>query len=64
MREIILRYITTVVITTSQMINRLFRWNLKEIERVLELLAEDGEVKLGVKIIGLEGDWIVRKKRK
>lgn len=61
MREIILKYITTVVITTSQMINRLFRWNLKEIERVLELLAEDGEVKLGVKIIGLEGDWIVRK---
>ena len=60
MREIILKYITAVIITTPQMISRLFRWNLKEIERVLELLVRDGEVKLGVKIVGLEGDWIMK----
>lgn len=60
MREIILKYITTVVITTPQMISKLFRWNLKEIERVLDSLIRDGEVKLGVKIVGLEGDWVMK----
>ena len=60
MREITLKYITTVVITTPQMISKLFRWSLKEIERVLDSLVRDGEVKLGVKIVGLEGDWVMK----
>ena len=42
------------------MISRLFRWSLKEIERVLDSLVRDGEVKLAVKIVGLEGDWIMK----
>ncbi len=60
MREIILKYITAVIITTPQMISRLFRWSLKEIERILELLVRDGEIKLAVKIVGLEGDWVMK----
>jgi len=60
MREIILGYISAVIITTPETISKLFRWNLKEIERVLDSLVRDDEIKLGVKIIGLKGDWVMK----
>ena len=60
MKNIALTYISDLVISTPNMINRLFGWDLEEVKQVLELLAQDGQVQLGVKIEGLQGNWITK----
>ena len=54
MKTITLTYISDLVIITPKMINRLFGWDAKEVTQVLELLAQDGQVQLGVKIEGFQ----------
>ncbi len=58
MKSIVLTYISDLVIITPKMINRLFGWDPEEINEVLQLLDQDGQVQLGVKIEGLQGNWI------
>ncbi len=58
MKNITLTYISDLVITTPKMMTRLFGWDRQEIEETLELLAQDGQVQLGIKIKGLQGNWI------
>jgi len=60
MKNIALTYISDLVISTPKMMNRLFGWDLEEVKQVLELLAQDGQVQLGVKIEGLHGNWITK----
>ncbi|GAJ22413.1 unnamed protein product, partial [marine sediment metagenome] len=58
MKNIVLSYISNLIMTTPKMMNRLFGWDLEEVKQVLELLAQDGQVQLGVNIEGLQGNWI------
>ncbi len=58
MKDIVLTYISDLIIITPKMINRLFGWDPEEVKRVLQLLAQDGQVQLGVKIESLQGNWI------
>ncbi len=58
MKNIVLTYISNLVIITPKMINRLFGWGPQEIKEVLQLLAQDGQVQLEAKIEGLQGNWI------
>jgi len=60
MKNIVLTYISDLVIVTPKMMNRLFGWEPEEIEQVLELLAQNGQVQLGVRIEGLQGNWITK----
>ncbi len=60
MKSIILAYISNLIIATPRMMNRLFGWDIQEIEQVLELLAQDGHVRLGIGIEGLQGTWITK----
>ncbi len=60
MKNIVLAYISDLVIITPKMMNRLFGWDLEEVKQVLGLLAQDGQVQLGVRIEGLQGDWITK----
>ncbi len=59
MKNIVLAYISDLIIITPKMVNRLFGWDLEEIKQVVGLLAQDGQVQLGVKIEGLQGTWIM-----
>jgi len=60
MKNIVLAYISDLVIITPKMMNKLFGWDLEEVKQVLGLLAQDGQVQLGVRIEGLQGDWITK----
>ena len=60
MKNMVLTYISNLIITTPKMMNRLFGWDRQEIEETLELLAHDGQIQLGVKIEGLQGTWIMK----
>ena len=59
MKNIALAYISNLIIATPKMMNRLFGWDLQEINEVLQLLAQDGQVQLEAKIEGLQGTWIM-----
>ncbi len=60
MKNIVLTYISDLVISTPKMMNRLFGWDPEEIEEVLQLLAQDGQVQLGARIEGLHGNWTMK----
>ncbi len=60
MKSIVLTHISNLIITTPRMMNRLFGWDLEEIGKVLQPLAQEDKVQLGVKIEGLQGNWIVK----
>jgi len=60
MKNTVLTYISDLVVITPKMINRLFAWDPEEVKQVLQLLAQDGQVQLGVRIEGLQGSWITK----
>ena len=60
MKNIVLTYISNLIITTPKMMNRLFGWDLEEVKQVLGLLVRDGQVQLEVRIEGLHGNWMTK----
>jgi hypothetical protein len=60
MKNIVLTYISDLVISTPKMMNRLFGWDAKEVEEIVQLLAQEDKVQLGVRIEGLQGNWIAK----
>lgn len=60
MKNIVLTYISNLIITTPKMMNRLFGWDVEEVEEIVQVLAQEDKVQLGVRIEGLQGDWITK----
>ncbi|GAF69522.1 unnamed protein product [marine sediment metagenome] len=52
MKNIVLAYISDLVIITPKMMNRLFGWDAKEVEEIVQLLAQEDKIQLGVRIEG------------
>lgn len=52
MKNIVLAYISDLVVITPKMMNRLFGWDAKEVEEIVQLLAQEDKIQLGVRIEG------------
>jgi hypothetical protein len=59
-REVILlRYLRTVVASTTREVRRLFGWQSGDVDRLVERLADEGRLRKGVRIEGLKGEFLV-----
>jgi uncharacterized protein YcaQ len=59
-REVILlRYLRTVVATTTREVLKLFGWQPGDLDRLVARLADEGRLRKGVQIEGLEGGFLV-----
>ena len=59
-REVILlRYLRTVVASTAGEVLKLFGWRPGDLGRLVERLEDDGRLRSGVKIEGVEGEFLV-----
>ena len=59
-REVILlRYLRTVVVSTTRELRKLFGWQPGDLDRLVERLADEGRLRQGVQIEGLEGEFLV-----
>jgi hypothetical protein len=56
---ILLRYLRTVVAATPREVRNLFGWQPSDVDRLTERLAAEGWLRLGVRIEGLEGKYLV-----
>jgi hypothetical protein len=56
---ILLRYLRTVVAATPQEVRKLFGWQPGDIDRLTERLAAEGRLRQGVRIEGLDGEYLV-----
>jgi hypothetical protein len=56
---ILLRYLKTVVATRLQEVSRLFGWVPGDAERLVDRLASEGQLRAGVQIEGIAGEYLV-----
>ena len=56
---LLLRYLRTVIAATPRDIGRLFGWPPGDVERLARQLASEGRLGEGVRIEGLDGEWLV-----
>jgi hypothetical protein len=56
---ILLHYLRTVVATTPRQVSRLFGWELGDVERMAGHLADEGRLRHGVRIEGLQDEHLV-----
>jgi hypothetical protein len=54
-----LRYLRTVVAATPREVCRLFGWQSGDVDRLTHRLAAEGRLREGVRIEGLEGEYLV-----
>ena len=57
--EILLRYLRTVVASTAREVLKLFGWLPGDLDRLVERMAGEGRLRSGVRIEGLEGEFLV-----
>jgi uncharacterized protein YcaQ len=59
-REVILlHYLRTVVASTTREVRKLFGWRSGDVGRMVERLADEGRLRKGVQIEGLEGEVLL-----
>jgi hypothetical protein len=59
-REVILlRYLQTVVASTSGEVRKLFGWLPRDLDRLVDRLAAEGKLRQGVQMEGLEGEFLI-----
>ena len=56
---ILLHYLRTVVAATPREVSRLFDWPLEDVARLSDRLAGEGRLHQGVRIAGLDGEYLV-----
>lgn len=56
---ILLRYLRTVIAATPSQVGRLFGWGLAEVDRLTDRLAGEGRLRKGIRIEGLDGEFLV-----
>jgi hypothetical protein len=56
---ILLRYLRTVIAATAREVCRLFDWQFEDMARLSEHLAREGQLSQGVRIAGLDGEYLV-----
>lgn len=56
---ILLRYLRTVVASTSGEVRKLFGWLPRDLDRLVERLAAEGKLRQGVHMEGLEGEFLI-----
>jgi len=56
---ILLRYLRTVVASTSGEVRKLFGWLPRDLDRLVERLAAEGKLRQGVHMEGLEGEFLL-----
>jgi hypothetical protein len=56
---ILLRYLHTVVATTTGYVSRLLGWTQTDVERLVDGLAAEGRLHSGVQIDGLQGQYVL-----
>jgi hypothetical protein len=61
---ILLRYLRTVVAATPRQVTRLLGWDVGEVDRLTHRLAGEGRLHKGIRIEGLEGEYLVSTVRK
>ncbi len=60
MREMILKYLDTVVVATPEGISSLFGWGIRELDRAIDSLVEEGRVMADVRVEGKGGYLMLR----
>ena len=56
---LLLRYLRTVIAATPRQVRLLFGWQPGEVDRLTHRLAAEGRLRQGVRIEGLEGEYLV-----
>jgi hypothetical protein len=56
---LLLRYLQTVIAATPRQVRLLFGWTAQDVARLTGRLADEGRLQEGVRIEGLEGEWLL-----
>ncbi len=56
---ILVRYLQTIVAATPMQVSRLFGWEPRDVDRLVQRLGDEGRLRAGIRIEGLPGEYLV-----